>query len=103
MNPINRFSPNLCLYIDFSGHLTDEHLVKFLERCQAALRPGGIVVIKDNVAYEGVVPDDVDSSVCRDLEIVRGLVAKAGLRIVHQEQQMDFPKEIYQVHTLALR
>ncbi|XP_056444717.1 N-terminal Xaa-Pro-Lys N-methyltransferase 1 [Gadus chalcogrammus] len=85
------------------GHLTDEHLVKFLERCQGALRPGGIVVIKDNVAYEGVVPDDVDSSVCRDLQIVCSLVAKAGLRIVHQEQQMDFPKEIYQVHTLALR
>lgn len=85
------------------GHLTDEHLVRFLERCGSALRPNGLVVIKDNVAYEGVVADEVDSSVCRDLDIVRRLVAKAGLRIVHQEQQMDFPKEIYQVHTLALR
>ncbi|KAJ3605991.1 hypothetical protein NHX12_028034 [Muraenolepis orangiensis] len=85
------------------GHLTDAHLVKFLGRCQSALRPGGLVVIKDNVAFEGVVPDDVDSSVCRDLDIVRRLVAEAGLCIVHQEQQMDFPKEIYQVHTLALR
>lgn len=74
----------------------------FLRRCQAALRPGGLVVVKDNVSYEGVVPDEVDSSVCRDLGIVRSLVARAGLRIVHEEQQMNLPKEIYQVHMLAL-
>ncbi|KAM8873164.1 N-terminal Xaa-Pro-Lys N-methyltransferase 1 isoform 1-T2 [Synchiropus picturatus] len=85
------------------GHLTDEHLVDFLQRCQKSLRPKGFIVIKDNVSYEGVVPDEVDSSICRDLEIVRGLVSRAGLRIVHEEQQTNFPKEIYQVHTLALR
>ncbi|MEQ2167035.1 N-terminal Xaa-Pro-Lys N-methyltransferase 1 [Goodea atripinnis] len=85
------------------GHLTDDHLVEFLRRCQKALRPNGLIIIKDNVSYEGVVPDEVDSSVCRDLEIVRRLVGQAGLRIVHEEQQMNFPKEIYQVHTLALR
>ncbi|KAM4720090.1 N-terminal Xaa-Pro-Lys N-methyltransferase 1 isoform 4-T5 [Anableps anableps] len=85
------------------GHLTDDHLVEFLRRCQKALRPDGLIVIKDNVSYEGVVPDDVDSSVCRDLDIVRRLVGRAGLRVVHEEQQKNFPKEIYQVHTLALR
>ncbi|XP_028318747.1 N-terminal Xaa-Pro-Lys N-methyltransferase 1 [Gouania willdenowi] len=85
------------------GHLTDEHLVEFLRRCQKALRPNGLIVIKDNMSYEGVVPDEVDSSVCRELDIVRSLAARAGLRIVHEEQQLDFPKEIYQVHTLALR
>lgn len=85
------------------GHLTDEHLVEFLRRCREALRPNGLIVIKDNVSYEGVVPDEVDSSVCRDLPIVRRLAAEAGLRIVREEQQTNFPKEIYQVHTLALR
>ncbi|XP_069578064.1 N-terminal Xaa-Pro-Lys N-methyltransferase 1 isoform X2 [Brachyistius frenatus] len=85
------------------GHLTDDHLVEFLRRCQKGLRPNGLIVIKDNVSYEGVVPDEVDSSVCRDLKIVHSLVDRAGLRIVHEEQQMNFPKEIYQVHTLALR
>lgn len=86
-----------------SGHLTDNHLVEFLRRCQKALRPNGLIVIKDNVSYEGVVPDEVDSSICRDLEILHSLANQAGLRIVHEEQQMNFPKEIYQVHTLALR
>lgn len=86
-----------------SGHLTDNHLVEFLRRCKKALRPNGLIVIKDNVSYEGVVPDEVDSSVCRDLEILHSLAGQAGLRIVQEEQQMNFPKEIYQVHTLALR
>lgn len=75
----------------------------FLRHCQKALRPNGLIVIKDNVSYEGVVPDEVDSSVCRDLEILHGLVARAGLRIAHEEQQMNFPKEIYHVYMLALR
>ncbi|KAM4528181.1 N-terminal Xaa-Pro-Lys N-methyltransferase 1 [Odontesthes bonariensis] len=85
------------------GHLTDDHLIEFLRRCRKALRPNGLIVIKDNVSYEGVVPDEVDSSMCRDLEIVRSLVGRAGLRIISEEQQTNFPKEIYQVHTLALR
>ncbi|XP_068609133.1 N-terminal Xaa-Pro-Lys N-methyltransferase 1 [Brachionichthys hirsutus] len=85
------------------GHLTDDHLVEFLRRCQKALRPNGLIIIKDNVSFEGVVPDEVDSSVCRDLKTVHGLVHSAGLRILHEEQQKNFPKEIYQVHSLALR
>lgn len=87
----------------FSGHLTDDHLVEFLRRCRSALRPDGLIVIKDNVAYEGVVPDEVDSSVCRDLPLLRCIVARAGLSIIHEEQQQNFPEEIYQVHILALR
>ncbi|XP_046901453.1 N-terminal Xaa-Pro-Lys N-methyltransferase 1 [Hypomesus transpacificus] len=85
------------------GHLTDDHLVEFLRRCRGGLRPNGLIVVKDNVAYEGVVPDEVDSSVCRDLALLRSLVGRSGLRIIHEEQQMNFPKEIYQVHMLALR
>lgn len=85
------------------GHLTDDHLVEFLRRCQSGLRPDGLIVVKDNIAYEGVIPDDVDSSVCRNLNLLRHLVSKAGLNIICEEQQQNFPEEIYQVHTLALR
>lgn len=85
------------------GHLTDSHLVDFLGRCRKALRPEGLIVVKDNVSYEGVVPDEVDSSVCRDLDILQRLVSRAGLRIIHQERQINFPQEIYHVHMLALR
>lgn len=77
--------------------------MEFFRRCQKALRPNGLIVIKDNVSYEGVVPDEVDSSVCRDLQIVHNLVGRAGLSVIYEEQQVNFPKEIYQVHSLALR
>ncbi|KAI1882356.1 hypothetical protein AGOR_G00249840 [Albula goreensis] len=85
------------------GHLTDDDLVEFLRRCRGGLRPDGLIVMKDNVAYEGVILDEVDSSVCRELPLVRELVRRAGLQIIYEERQENFPEEIYQVHTLALR
>ncbi|XP_043914712.1 N-terminal Xaa-Pro-Lys N-methyltransferase 1 isoform X2 [Protopterus annectens] len=85
------------------GHLTDEHLAEFLKRCQKGLRPNGIIVIKDNVAYEGVILDDVDSSVCRELSVLHDVIEKAGLKIIMEEKQENFPDEIYHVYTVAMR
>lgn len=48
------------------GHLTDAQVVKYLEVCKIALRPGtGIIVIKENNAYHGVEFDSTDSCVTR--------------------------------------
>ncbi|KAM8934692.1 N-terminal Xaa-Pro-Lys N-methyltransferase 1 [Pelodytes ibericus] len=85
------------------GHLTDPHLVDFLMRCKASLRPNGIIVIKDNMAQEGVVMDEVDSSICRDLEVVRKLIRQSGLAVLAQEKQENFPEEIYHVFSIAMR
>ncbi|XP_035754114.1 N-terminal Xaa-Pro-Lys N-methyltransferase 1 isoform X1 [Egretta garzetta] len=85
------------------GHLTDNHLSDFLRRCRAGLRPNGIVVIKDNMAQEGVIMDDVDSSVCRDLDVVRKIIRRAGLHLLAEERQENFPDEIYHVYTFAMR
>lgn len=85
------------------GHLTDNHLSDFLKRCRAGLRPNGIVVIKDNMAQEGVIMDDVDSSVCRDLDVVRKIIRRAGLHLLAEERQENFPDEIYHVYTFAMR
>ncbi|KAF7237259.1 N-terminal Xaa-Pro-Lys N-methyltransferase 1 [Varanus komodoensis] len=85
------------------GHLTDDHLASFLKRCRLGLRPHGIIVIKDNMAQEGVIMDDVDSSVCRDLDVVRKIIRHAGLHLLAQEKQENFPDEIYHVYTLAMR
>ncbi|XP_005413682.1 PREDICTED: N-terminal Xaa-Pro-Lys N-methyltransferase 1 isoform X2 [Chinchilla lanigera] len=86
-----------------AGHLTDQHLAEFLRRCQRGLRPNGLIVIKDNMAQEGVILDDVDSSVCRGLEVVRRIVHSAGLRLLAEERQENLPDEIYHVYSLALR
>lgn len=48
------------------GHLTDAQLVRYLERCQDALEPGGIIVIKENLStVEADLFDEGDSSVTR--------------------------------------
>ena len=48
------------------GHLTDEQLVQYLERCKSALSPDGLIVVKENLSTTGAdVFDDIDSSVTR--------------------------------------
>jgi hypothetical protein len=48
------------------GHLTDKQLVQFLERCKTALKPDGVIVVKENNSTSGAdFFDDVDSSVTR--------------------------------------
>lgn len=48
------------------GHLTDEQLVAYLQRCQGALAEGGVIVVKENLSTSGVdLFDEVDSSVTR--------------------------------------
>ncbi|GCB77188.1 N-terminal Xaa-Pro-Lys N-methyltransferase 1 isoform X2 [Scyliorhinus torazame] len=85
------------------GHLTDAHLTQFLKRCQKGLRPNGIICVKDNVSHDGVIEDEVDSSVCRDLASLRSIMQLAGLHVLAEEKQDNFPAEIYQVYSLALR
>lgn len=85
------------------GHLTDDDLSSFLKRCRLGLQPNGLIVIKDNMAQEGVIMDDVDSSVCRDLDVVCKIIRRAGLSLLAQEKQDNFPDEIYHVYTLAMR
>ncbi|XP_077334567.1 N-terminal Xaa-Pro-Lys N-methyltransferase 1 isoform X1 [Lithobates pipiens] len=85
------------------GHLTDSHLVEFLKRCKTGLRPNGIIVIKDNMATEGVIMDDVDSSICRDVDMVCRIIRQAGLSVLAQERQENFPDEIYHVYSFAMR
>ena len=48
------------------GHLTDAQLVDYLKRCQAVLKPGGLIVLKENLSTTGAdVFDELDSSVTR--------------------------------------
>uniref|UniRef100_UPI00358F35EA N-terminal Xaa-Pro-Lys N-methyltransferase 1 isoform X2 n=1 Tax=Myxine glutinosa TaxID=7769 RepID=UPI00358F35EA len=99
----NYYCSGLQDFIPMPGHLTDEHLTNFLKRSCAALRPGGIICIKDNVAQEGVIWDGEDSSVCRNLDLLCRIVEDSGMSIVEQKCQDNFPKEIYAVWMIAMR
>ena len=47
------------------GHLTDDDFAAFFKRCQKGLKPGGLVVLKENTCTTGFIVDKEDSSVTR--------------------------------------
>ncbi|XP_061405610.1 N-terminal Xaa-Pro-Lys N-methyltransferase 1-like isoform X1 [Lethenteron reissneri] len=85
------------------GYLTDEDLVELLVRCRRALRQDGVIIVKDNVAREGVVLDEVDGSVARELRVLHGIVRRAALRVLAEQEQRDFPSDIMPVWMFALQ
>lgn len=86
------------------GHLTDSDLVKFLKLCQKGLKPGGVIVIKENTASsEDVDVDEKDSSVTRPFALLKSLFKSAGLDCIKLMKQNDFPKGLYSVYMFALR
>lgn len=87
----------------FPGHLTDKDLLDFLVRCKRSLRPNGVIVIKDNMARQGCKLDPIDSSISRHLDIMRSIVAKAGLEVLATERQDGFPDIIMPVWMMAMK
>ena len=84
-------------------YLTDEDCVAFLKRCGEGLVPGGIICLKENTCDgEAFVLDNEDASVTRSVPYLLKLVGKAGLRVVAQQTQDNFPDEIYPVPMIAL-
>lgn len=84
-------------------YLTDADFVAFMEQCVKALKQGGAIVLKDNVARSGFLVDKVDSSVMRSDRYMRSLFDQAGVQVVKHAKQTDFPKDIYPVRMYALR
>lgn len=84
-------------------HLTDKDLMEFLIRCKASLRPNGIIVIKDNMARQGCKLDPNDSSIIRHLDIMKGIIEKAGLEILDVEKQEGFPEVMVPIWMIAMR
>lgn len=84
-------------------YLTDEDAIAFLRRCSAALKPGGIIFIKENVCAEGFIVDSEDASVTRshayNVDLFTG---GAGLRLLHTALQKGFPKHLFKVRMYAL-
>ncbi|TPX78727.1 hypothetical protein CcCBS67573_g00007 [Chytriomyces confervae] len=86
------------------GHLTDDDLVAFFVRCKAALRPNGMLGVKENVCARNIVElDDDDSSVTRPASLLESIFERAGLRILKKEIQQGFPKGLYPVHMYLLQ
>lgn len=86
-------------------YLTDGDLVAFLRRAAAALLPGGVVVVKDNIAGGGESPfalDTSDNSVMRSDGYMRELYERAELDIVATATQRSFDVGLFRVEMYAL-
>ncbi|XP_029286315.1 N-terminal Xaa-Pro-Lys N-methyltransferase 2 isoform X2 [Cottoperca gobio] len=84
-------------------HLTDKDLMNFLFRCKKSLRPNGVIIMKDNMARQGCKLDSIDSSISRHLDIMKYIIAKAGLEVLAVERQEGFPDAIMPVWMIAMK
>lgn len=85
------------------GHLHDIDFVHFFRRCSLGLKPGGVIVLKDNTTTNcAFLVDKVDSSIARHAEYIRILIRLAGLNIVVEQVQKDFPEELLPVTMFAI-
>lgn len=85
------------------GHLPDTDFLPFMARCVAGLKPGGYIVVKENNAKKGFVMDLDDQSVTRTDAQFRALFELAGLTLVHDELQKNFPAALFPVRMYALQ
>ncbi|BES88648.1 protein N-terminal methyltransferase [Nesidiocoris tenuis] len=100
--PVHQYDVIWCQWV--LGHLTDSDLVEFMKKCQNSLTEEGVIIIKENLTSTGNVEvDSVDSSVTRPLNRLEEIFNSAGLEIVSQMYQKNFPKGLYPVIMMAMR
>jgi protein N-terminal methyltransferase len=85
-------------------YMTDDDLVQFLLRCRAALRPNGLMIIKENTT-RGKEPDidESDSSVTRSFNGFLDIFKKANMKVLQYVKQKNFPKDLYPVWIFAVK
>ncbi|KAE9603266.1 hypothetical protein Lal_00008300 [Lupinus albus] len=84
------------------GHLTDDDFVSFFNRAKAGLKPGGMFVLKENIARSGFVLDNEDRSVTRSDSYFKTLFSRCGLHVYKLKDQKGFPEELFAVKMYAL-
>eukprot|EP01134_Creolimax_fragrantissima_P002789 CFRG2789T1 len=88
------------------GHLKDDDLVEFFARCKKGLKPDGYIVVKENVTRKGDKEfwlDREDSSIVRSNDSFIAIFLRAGLKVLRQQEQLTFPKELFPVNMYALQ
>ncbi|OLP92255.1 Alpha N-terminal protein methyltransferase 1 [Symbiodinium microadriaticum] len=86
-------------------YLTDADVVETLQRLRRSLSPCGLLVVKENCLLNnspGLV-DQRDASITRSGRCMRDLFAQAGLKLVAEETQKDWPMNLLPVMMFALR
>ena len=77
--------------------------ISFMRRAAAALKPGGVLVVKENIAAAGFVVDKDDRSLTRSHPYMLDLGRAAGLTAVADARQRGFPAGLFGVRMYAWR
>ncbi|TKY59574.1 Alpha N-terminal protein methyltransferase 1 [Spatholobus suberectus] len=105
--PLQDFTPDTgrydVIWIQWCiGHLTDEDFVSFFKRAKVGLKPGGLFVLKENIARSGFVLDSEDRSVTRSDLYFKELLSQCGLHVCRSKDQKGFPEGLFPVKMYAL-
>ncbi|XP_015882181.3 alpha N-terminal protein methyltransferase 1 isoform X1 [Ziziphus jujuba] len=105
--PLQEFTPDAgrydVIWVQWCiGHLTDDDFVSFFKRAKVGLKPGGIFVLKENIARSGFVLDNVDRSITRSDSYFKDLFRQCGLHLYKSKDQKGFPEELFAVKMYAL-
>ncbi|XP_020234518.1 alpha N-terminal protein methyltransferase 1 [Cajanus cajan] len=105
--PLQDFTPDTgrydVIWIQWCiGHLTDDDFVSFFKRAKDGLKPGGLFVLKENIARSGFVLDNEDRSVTRSDLYFKELFSRCGLHVYKSKDQKGFPEGLFAVKMYAL-
>ncbi|XP_071717071.1 alpha N-terminal protein methyltransferase 1 [Rutidosis leptorrhynchoides] len=105
--PLQEFTPDAgrydVIWVQWCiGHLADDDFVSFFKRAKAGLKPGGLFVLKENLARSGFVLDNDDKSITRSHVYFKELFSQCDLIIHNMKDQKGFPNELFPVRMYAL-
>lgn len=98
----DRYSLIWCQWV--LAHLSDKDLLEFFARSKKALKEKGLIVAKENVVkeLEERLYHDDDSSETRSCKVFRKLFEDAGLKVLKEVRQTNFPSDMLEVRTFVL-
>lgn len=83
-------------------HLKNKEILDFLARAKESLREGGLIVVKENFSTNKEIVDEQDCTIIRTNHGWKSLFYESNTKIFYQQEQPDWPKELYPVKMWAL-
>lgn len=105
--PLQDFTPDAgrydVIWIQWCiSQLADDDFIAFFKRARTGLKPGGLFILKENIARQGFVLDNKDKSITRSDKYFKELFLKCGLYLYKTKDQTGFPAGLLGVKMYAL-
>ena len=83
------------------SQLTDEDLLRFLEKIRDCVSEKGVIIMKENVKGKGFIVHKDDFSVTRSDKMLKYAFQKSGLRVIEEKRQDDWPEDLLHLKMYA--